>query len=126
MTALLRDRNGDPFTGTPAELKRHNNKLCKRAARAKADPALVLPLPPGIKAALDRVCEAGGFEDPRELLDLQIRRLDALLAAGERQLFDALTRVTVTIPTDSLNHYFALLGEEPAADDVLDTTGKGE
>lgn len=115
----LKDRNGDPFTGTPAELKRHNNKLCKRASRAKADPVLELPLPPGIKAALDRVCAAGGFEDPRELLDLQIRRLDALLAAGDRQLFDALTRVTVTIPTGSLNHYFALLGDEPDADDEL-------
>jgi len=118
-TQQLLDRNGDPFTGTPADLKRHNNKLCKRAARAAADPTLVLPLPPGIAAALDRVCAAGGFEDPRELLDLQIRRLDALLTAGDRQLFDALTRVTVTIPTDSLNHYFALLGDEPAPDDRL-------
>lgn len=118
MTTLT-DRNGDPFTGTPAELKRHNNKLCKQASRAKADPTLVLPLPPGIKAALDRVCAAGGFEDPRELLDLQIRRLDALLSAGDRQLFDALTRVTVTIPTDSLNHYFALLGDDPGLDDML-------
>lgn len=115
----LTDRNGDPFTGTPVELKRHNNTLCKRASRAKADPTLVLPLPPGIKAALDRVCVAAGFDDPRELLDLQIRRLDALLAAGDRHLFDALTRVTVTIPTDSLNHYFALLGDEPAPGDEL-------
>lgn len=29
MTFLLRDRNGDLFTGTRDELKRHNNKLCK-------------------------------------------------------------------------------------------------
>lgn len=116
---MLTDRNGDPFTGTPADLKRHNNKLCKQASRAKGDPVLSLPLPPGIKAALDRVCAAGGFDDPRELLDLQIRRLDALLAAGDRQLFDALTRVTVTIPTDSLNRYFALLGDDPGLDDVL-------
>lgn len=123
---VLRDRNGHFFTGSREDLKRHNNKLCKQASRAKADPTLVLPLPRGIKAALDRVCVAGGFEDPRELLDLQIRRLGALLAAGDRQLFDALTRVTVTIPTDSLNRFFAQLGSEPAADDELDTADKGE
>ena len=102
----LRDRNGDPFTGTTADLKRHNNKLCKRAARANADPELVLPLPPGIAAALDRVCSAAGFEDPRELLDLQIRRLDALLTS-DRQLFEVLTRVTVTVT--GLEKYYALL-----------------
>lgn len=118
---MITDRNGEPFTGTPADLKRHNNKLCKQASRAKADPTLVLPLPPGIKAALDRVCAAGGFEDPRELLDLQIRRLDTLLTAGDRQLFDALTRVTVTLPTGSLDHYFPLLGNDP-----LDDTLKAE
>jgi hypothetical protein len=29
----LTDRNGDPFTGTPADLKRHNNKHCRRVLR---------------------------------------------------------------------------------------------
>ncbi len=111
----LIDRNGEFFTGTPAELKRHNNKLCKRLARAAATPSLVLPLPPGIAAALDRVCTAAGFEDPRELLDLQIRRLDALLT-HDRQLFDALTRVTVTV--SGLEKYYPLLGEEPAPDNI--------
>lgn len=106
------DRNGDPFTGDKAALKRHNNKLCKQAARAKADPSLVLPLPPGIASALDRVCSAAGFEDPRELLDLQIRRLDAMLAS-DRHLFDMLTRVTVTIDPSSLEKYHALIGQEP-------------
>lgn len=79
----LFDRNGDPFTGTPADLKRHNNKLCKQASRAKADPTLVLPLPPGIKAALDRVCAAGGFEDPRELLSTLILKLERIWDAGD-------------------------------------------
>jgi hypothetical protein len=49
MSPQLSDRNGDPFTGTPAELKRHNNKLCKQASRAKADPVLSLPLPAGLR-----------------------------------------------------------------------------
>lgn len=100
------DRNGQPFTGTPEELKRHNAKLRKQASRAKAAPVLELPLPPGIDAALNRVCAAAGFEDPRELLDLQIRSLDALLVS-DRQLFDALTRVTVTV--SGLEKYYPLL-----------------
>lgn len=103
----LIDRNGQPFDGDKAALKKHNNKLCKQAARAKADPVLELPLPPGIAAALARVCEAGGFEDPRELIDLQIRRLDALLTS-DRHLFEQLTRVTVTL--GSLAKWHALLG----------------
>lgn len=72
----------------------------------------MLPLPPGIAAALDRVCSTAGFEDPRELLDLQIRRLDALLTS-DRHLFDMLTRVTVTIDPSSLEKYHALIGQEP-------------
>lgn len=116
----LTDRNGEPFTGTKEELKRHNNKLCKRAGRAKADPVLSLPLPAGIAQALERICAAAGYEDPRELLDLQIRRLDALLTS-DRQLFDALTRMTVTIAPGSLDHFFPLLGNEP-----LDDTDKDE
>lgn len=110
----LIDRNGQIFDGDKAALKRHNNKLCKQASRAKADPVLQLPLPPGIAAALDRICAAGGFEDPRELIDLQIRRLDALLAS-DRQLFNALTRVTVTV--GSLEKWHALLGLDDTVKD---------
>lgn len=110
----LRDRNGDPFTGTPDELKRHNAKLRKQASRAKADPVLELPLPPGVAAALERICTAAGFEDPRELIDLQIRRLDALLIS-DRHLFDSLTSVTVTV--GSLDKWLVLLGEEPVEEE---------
>lgn len=108
------DRNGQPFEGDKAALKRHNNKLCKQASRAKADPVLQLPLPPGIAAALDRVCKAGGFEDPRELIDLQIRKLDALLTS-DRQLFDELTRVTVTV--GPLDKWHELLGLDDGVKD---------
>lgn len=114
---LLTDRNGDSFTGTPAELKRHNNKLCKRAGRAKADPTLVLPLPPGIAAALDRICKAGGFEDPRELVTNLIIHAEQLWDAGDRHAFEALTRVTVTI--GNLDKWLPMIGDEPAPEDVF-------
>ena len=113
---MLRDRNGDPFTGTPGDLKRHNNKLCKRAARSKADPVLSLPLPPGLAAVLDRICEAGGFTDQREAVSQLILGADRLLTS-DRHAFEALTRVTVTI--GNLDKWLPLIGDEPAADDEL-------
>lgn len=112
----LKDRNGDPFTGTPVELKRHNNKLCKQASRAKADPVLGLPLPPSIKAALDRVCAAGGFTDQREGLSQLILGADRLIDS-DRHTFDELVRVTVTV--GNLDKWLLLLGEEPAPGDEL-------
>lgn len=116
MTALLRDRNGDPFTGTPADLKRHNNKLCKQASRAKADPVLSLPLPPGLARALDRICEAGGFTDLREGLSQLILGADRLLAS-DRHAFDDLVQVTVTV--GNLDKWLPLIGDDPGLDDVL-------
>lgn len=108
--ARLRDRNGDPFPGTREELRRHNNKLCKQASRAKADPALSLPTPPGIAGALARICEQAGFEDPRELLSTVILKLDAL-RTDDRQQFDKLTSVTVSI--GCLEKYLPLIGADP-------------
>lgn len=93
---VLRDREGQPFAGTKAELVKHNNKLCKRAARAKADPTLGLPLPKGLGEALYRICEAGRFEDPREAVSQLILGADRMITA-DRPGFDALTKVTVTI-----------------------------
>lgn len=112
----LTDRNGDPFTGTPADLKRHNNKLCKQASRAKADPVLSLPLPPGLARALDRICDAGGFEDGREALSQLVLGTDRLLA-NDRHAFDGLVQVTVTV--GSLDKWLPLLGDDPGLDDVL-------
>lgn len=116
MKSLLRDRNGHPFTGTPVELKRHNNKLCKQASRAKADPVLSLPLPPGVARALDRICEAGGFTDLREGLSQLILGADRLLM-NDRHTFDDLVRVTVTV--GNLDKWLPLLGDEPAQGDEL-------
>lgn len=73
----LHDRNGAPFHGTKEELRRHNNTLAQRARRASLR-RLELQLPAGTGAALDRICARGGFEEPQELLALQIHRLDRL------------------------------------------------
>lgn len=113
---MLTDRNGTPFTGTPAELKRHNNKLCKQASRAKADPTLVLPLPPGLARALDRICEAGGFTDLREGLSQLVLGADRLLT-NDSHAFDALVAVTVTV--GNLDKWLPLIGDDPGLDDVL-------
>ena len=110
---MLTDRNGDLFTGTPEELKRHNAKLRKQASRAAADPILALPLPPGLARALDRVCAAGGFDDQREAVSQLILGADKLLAC-DRPRFDKLTNVTVTI--GSLGKWLPLIGAEPASE----------
>lgn len=107
---IQRDRNGDPFTGTPEELKRHNAKLRKQASRAAAEPVLSLPLPPGTAAALERICAAARFDDPRELLAAQVHRLDALLSS-DRPAFEQQTRVTVTV--GNLDKWLPLIGAEP-------------
>lgn len=39
---------------------------------------ILLPLPQGTAAALDRVMQAAGFDDPRDLIAFQIHRLDEL------------------------------------------------
>jgi len=112
----LRDRNGEPFEGTPAELKRHNNKLAKRAARAAA-PEFSMPLPTGTSAALSRVADAAGCS-PQELLTTHIHLLDELLSSGDCHTFKRFTERTVTV--SGLEKYFHLLGEEPAENDELE------
>lgn len=79
MTRPLRDRDGQPFDGTAADLKRHNAKLRQRARRAKAPRHIELP----VSGALDRAIAAnmarGGFDDARELIELvqlNLARLD--------------------------------------------------
>lgn len=98
------DRNGDPFDGTPDELRRHNDKLRKRAARAVADPVITLPLPAGTAAALANVMQRAGFDDPRDFIAFQIHRLASL----DGPEFDAQTRRTVRVT--GLGKYLAQIG----------------
>lgn len=107
------DRNGDPFEGTPAELKRWNNTLCKRAARAKST-QFSMPLPLGTSQALDRVAEAAGCS-PQELIATHISLLDELLSSGDCQTFKRFTERTVTV--SGLEKYFHLIGAEPTDDE---------
>ncbi|MNJ10734.1 hypothetical protein D3C77_48980 [compost metagenome] len=112
----LTDRNGTAFVGTPEELKRHNAKLRKQASRAKAASNLALPTPPGTARALQRICQAAGFEDPREFLANQIHRLDALLTCDSHAFVEQ-TRVTVTV--GNLDKWLPLIGDEPEDGDEL-------
>lgn len=109
----LRDRNGEPFTGTPEELKRHNNKLTKRAARAKSR-QFSMDLPVGLAQQLDRVANAAGCS-PQELISTHIGLLDELLASGDSQTFKRFTERTVTV--SGLEKYFHRLGAAPAEGD---------
>jgi len=106
-TPLLRDREGQPFAGTKAELVKHNNKLCKRASRAKAYPTLELPLPKGLGEALYRICQAGRFEDPREAVSQLILGADRMIDR-DRPGFDELIKVTVTI--GDLDKWLPMIG----------------
>lgn len=90
---MIRDRNGDAFEGSPDELRRHNDKLRKRDARAKADPVITLPLPAGTAAALADVMARAGFDDPRDFLAFQIHRLASL----DSPEFDAQAKRTVRV-----------------------------
>lgn len=103
------DRNGAAFFGTTAELAKHNDKLRKRAERARPrQPEVILPLPKGTAACLDLVLEAAGFDDPRDFLAFQIHRLAALLVS-DRPAFDA--QAIRTVQVGSLDKWAELIGQ---------------
>ena len=78
---------------TDDDKRKERDKLRKRAARAKADPAINLPLPPGTAAALADVMARAGFDDARDFLSFQIHRLAAL----DSPEFEQQTRRTVRV-----------------------------
>ena len=92
------------------EQKREAARLRKQRSRAKAEPTLVLPLPPGLAQKLERICVAGGFEDPRELISNLILNAEAAYDAGDRHEFERMVRVTVT-PMNGLDKYLTQLSE---------------
>jgi hypothetical protein len=101
---LLVDKKGEPFSGTPAELKKHNDKLRKQDERANQHPAITLRLPPGTAAALADVMARAGFTDPRDMLAFQIHRLASLDSPD----FDAQAKRTVRVT--GLGKYLAQIG----------------
>ena len=78
------------------DAQREADRARKAKSRAKCGGLIELPLPPGTAAALDRVAEAAGFEDRRELIAMQIHKLDQLLQ-GDRHAFDQWVRFSVTL-----------------------------
>lgn len=107
------DSEGQPFVGTKAEFRKHQDKLRKRRDRA-AMPEVVLPFPRGTAEALDRVLKAAGFNDRRDFLAFQIHRLADLLEA-DRPAFDVQARRTVRL--GDMSQYLARVGGEPAEGD---------
>lgn len=79
----------------PTDQQREAARLRKQRSRANNKP-LELPLPEGTRAALDRVAAAAGFTDRREVLSMQIHKLDQLLQC-DRHAFDQWVRFTVTL-----------------------------
>lgn len=110
----MRDRNGDPFEGTPDDLRRHNAKLYKREQRASTPKPIYLPFAPGTAAALQRLLDRTGFDDPRDFLAFQIHRLDAL---PDGPAFDA--EAIRTVRVHGLERYFGQLGHPVPDDDEL-------
>jgi len=90
---------------TPEE-KREAARLRKQRSRANAEPTLVLPLPAGLAQKLERICAAGGYEDPRELISNLILNAER----ADRHEFERMVRVTVT-PMSGLDKYLTQLSE---------------
>lgn len=63
---------------TPAERKRAQRNRDRANALKAQSIKLSLTLYPGTQEALNRICAAGGFEEPQEALTLLIHNLDAL------------------------------------------------
>lgn len=74
----MRDRNGDTFEGTPAELKRHNAKLKKREQR-EGKRVVTVELEPRAAEALKRVMAFAGLRLPVELISQQLIKLEQLV-----------------------------------------------
>lgn len=70
-------------------------RIRKRLSRA-GKTEILLPLPQGTAAALDRVMQAAGFDDPRDFIAFQIHRLDEL-RDRDGHSFKAQTVRTVTV-----------------------------
>lgn len=107
-----RDRNGELFEGTAAELRKHNDKLRKREYRKGVGRTVVLPLKPSTSDALQRLQARFGFEDPRELISQVVHRLDELADCPEIEPLFKWDR-----PPLDLNKYLPLIGGDVKDDE---------
>lgn len=109
----LRDRQGQPFTGTPEELKRHNAKLYKREQRDAAGPSVTFPTPDGTAAAIARLKKALGIRHTAELITTLIHLADDG-RASDSPIFKMLTERTISI--GNLEHWVQQLPRHDQAD----------
>ena len=82
--------------------RRIADRIRKQQSRANTPDAISLPLPAGTRAALSRVMDTAGFDDPRDFLAYQIHRLDELLARDGHAFADQAVR---TVTAGDLSHY---------------------
>lgn len=108
------DRHGEPFEGTDEQFRKHQEKLRKQDERARKPKPIYLPFAEGTAAALQRLLDRTGFDDPRDFLAFQIHRLDAL---PDGPAFDA--EAIRTVRVHGLEAYFDQLGRPVAEGDEL-------
>lgn len=90
-----------------AALTRLRARIRKRISRA-GKTEILLPLPAGTAAALERVMQAAGFDDPRDFIAFQIHRLDDL---RERDGHSFESQAIRTVTVGDLSKYVERLGE---------------
>lgn len=82
-------------------------RIRKRKSR-QGKTEILLPLPAGTAAALERVMQAAGFDDPRDFIAFQIHRLDEL---RERDGHSFKAQAVRTVTVGDLSRYTERLGE---------------
>lgn len=89
------------------EEQRAADRERKRKSR-QGKTEILLPLPAGTAAALERVMQAAGFDDPRDFIASQIHRLDEL---RERDGHSFKAQAIRTVTVGDLSRYAERLGE---------------
>lgn len=101
-------RPGLPLTAEQrAALVKLRARIRKRLSRA-GKTEILLPLPAGTAAALERVMQAAGFDDPRDFIAFQIHRLDEL---RERDGHSFKAQAVRTVTVGDLSRYAERLSE---------------
>lgn len=90
-----------------AALVKLRARIRKRKSR-QGKTEIVLPLPTGTAAALERAMQAAGFDDPRDFIAFQIHRLDDL---RERDGHSFKAQAVRTVTVGDLSKYADRLGE---------------
>lgn len=96
-----------------AILKRMCAAIRKRLSRSRKR-EILLPLPAGTAAALERVMAAADFDDARDFIAFQIHRLDTLLGCDGHKFAEQAKR---TVTVGDLSKYHGRIGHAVEDDD---------